>query len=136
MQGPSAVSKQMAAPPAVSQNGKPAQKLQQNGRLPAANGHSNGGAVPPMAEQLKQEGNAAFKAGDYSGAVEAYGAAMELDPRNPVLYSNRAMASLKVSSASSSLLVNMLRSDPVSSPHRYVSDHPPASVCGRHVKLG
>lgn len=84
------------AQPAATQNGKHSPKPQQNGKTPIANGVSNGHTS--AAERLKQDGNAAFKAGDYSGAVEAYGAAIELDPRNPVLFSNRAMASLKASS--------------------------------------
>ena len=99
MQALPAQGKQTAVPaakPAATQNGKHSPKPQQNGKTPAANGISNGHAS--AAERLKQDGNAAFKAGDYSGAVEAYGAAIELDPRNPVLFSNRAMASLKASS--------------------------------------
>ena len=64
----------------------------------------NGGAAAPasadpaaeQADRFKEQGNAAFKAGDYDGAVAAYGAAIQISPRNPVLYSNRAMASLKV----------------------------------------
>jgi len=83
------------AQPAAIQNGKHSPKPQQNGKAPVANGVNNG--YSSAAQRLKQDGNAAFKAGDYSGAVEAYGAAIELDPRNPVLFSNRAMASLKAS---------------------------------------
>lgn len=48
------------------------------------------------ADKFKEQGNAAFKAGDYNAAVAAYGAAIQMTSRNPVLYSNRAMASLKV----------------------------------------
>ena len=95
--------KQPASAAAAPHNGKQRPTQQQNGKAaavaPAANGLTNGGgnAAAVKAERLKQEGNAAFKAGDFSGAVEAYGAAIELDPCNPVLYSNRAIASLKAS---------------------------------------
>ena len=94
--------KQTASATPASQDGKQNAKPRQNGKAaaaPAANGLSKGGdgATAGKAERLKQEGNAAFKAGDFSEAVEAYGAAIELDPRNAVLYSNRAMASLKAS---------------------------------------
>lgn len=41
---------------------------------------------------LHREGNAAYKAGDYAKAVEAYSAAAELDPQNHVYLSNRSMA--------------------------------------------
>ncbi|KAK2807053.1 hypothetical protein FQN49_008791, partial [Arthroderma sp. PD_2] len=50
-----------------------------------------------MADALKAEGNKAFAAKDFTTAVEKFSAAIELDPSNHVLYSNRsgAYASLK-----------------------------------------
>ncbi|KAI1911381.1 Hsp90 cochaperone [Ophidiomyces ophidiicola] len=50
-----------------------------------------------MADALKAEGNKAFAAKDFDLAVEKFSAAIELDPSNHVLYSNRsgAYASLK-----------------------------------------
>lgn len=54
-------------------------------------------AAPEAAGQKsKDRGNAAFKAGDYAGAIAAYSEAIRDDVRNPVYYSNRAMAALKV----------------------------------------
>ncbi|KAF1350208.1 hypothetical protein BDV97DRAFT_295789 [Delphinella strobiligena] len=49
------------------------------------------------ADQLKAEGNALFSAKDFTGAAEKFSAAIEIDPSNHVLYSNRsgAYASLK-----------------------------------------
>jgi len=46
-------------------------------------------------QEAKDQGNVAFKAGDYMAAMQAYSAAIQADPRNPVYYSNRAMAALK-----------------------------------------
>ncbi|KIW70333.1 hypothetical protein PV04_02612 [Phialophora macrospora] len=50
-----------------------------------------------MADALKAEGNKAFAAKDFKTAVEKFSQAIELDPTNHVLYSNRsgAYASLK-----------------------------------------
>jgi len=48
------------------------------------------------AEQCKARGNDYFKASDFKLAVNAYSEAIELDPTNPVLYSNRAMANFKI----------------------------------------
>lgn len=39
-----------------------------------------------------------FKGGDYLAAFQAYSLAIQHDPDNPVYYSNRAMAALKVAS--------------------------------------
>ncbi|KAF5023705.1 hypothetical protein F66182_4271 [Fusarium sp. NRRL 66182] len=47
--------------------------------------------------QLKEEGNKCFLAGDYIGADSLYSKAIIADPRNPALYTNRAMARLKLS---------------------------------------
>eukprot|EP00887_Chlorella_sp_A99_P005251 scaffold1.g5251.t1 len=44
------------------------------------------------ADELKAKGNAAFAAGDFPGAVEAFTAAIAAAPDNHVLYSNRSAA--------------------------------------------
>ena len=45
-----------------------------------------------MAEALKSEGNKAFQAKDYDTAIDLFSRALELDPSNHVLYSNRSAA--------------------------------------------
>ncbi|KAI5303054.1 Hsp90 cochaperone [Ascosphaera atra] len=45
-----------------------------------------------MAEALKAEGNKAFAAKDFDTAVAKFTQAIELDPTNHVLYSNRSGA--------------------------------------------
>lgn len=42
------------------------------------------------AVEMKQEGNAAFKTGDFEAALAAYSEGIALDPTNKVLFSNRA----------------------------------------------
>ena len=49
------------------------------------------------AESCKAKANEAFKAGDFDGAIAGYSGAIKADPNNPVYFSNRAMAHLKVS---------------------------------------
>ncbi|XP_071690145.1 uncharacterized protein [Rutidosis leptorrhynchoides] len=49
-----------------------------------------------MAESLKEEGNAYFKAGNYLKAAAVYTQAIKKDPENPTLYSNRAAAFLNL----------------------------------------
>jgi len=44
------------------------------------------------ADKLKQRGNALMSGKDFTAAIEAYTQALELDPTNPVYYSNRAAA--------------------------------------------
>merc|ERR1719159_25601 len=46
-------------------------------------------------ETAKVQGNGFFTLGLYAQAATSYGIAIELDPQNAVLYSNRAMAYLK-----------------------------------------
>ncbi|KAM5347909.1 hypothetical protein ACJ41O_007733 [Fusarium nematophilum] len=46
--------------------------------------------------QLKEEGNRCFQSGDYVGADSLYSKAIIADPKNPALYTNRAMARLKL----------------------------------------
>ncbi|OLN97984.1 STIP1 homology and U box-containing protein 1 [Colletotrichum chlorophyti] len=46
--------------------------------------------------QLKEEGNRYFQQGDYAGAEGLYSKAIIADPKNPALYTNRAMARLKL----------------------------------------
>jgi len=48
------------------------------------------------AQQFKSEGNEHFKAKQYSSAIESYSNAITATPDNAVLYSNRAMARLKL----------------------------------------
>ncbi|KAJ6786361.1 hypothetical protein PWT90_05146 [Aphanocladium album] len=47
--------------------------------------------------QLKEEGNRHFQKGDYAGAESLYSQAIIEDPKNAALYTNRAMARLKLS---------------------------------------
>lgn len=45
-----------------------------------------------QALKYKEQGNAAFKAGDTKKAIEFYTYATEMDPNNPIFYTNRATA--------------------------------------------
>ena len=51
---------------------------------------------PSQAENFKAKANEAFKSGDFDGAIAGYSGAIQADPYNPVYFSNRAMAYLKV----------------------------------------
>ncbi|TFK83342.1 hypothetical protein K466DRAFT_456381, partial [Polyporus arcularius HHB13444] len=44
------------------------------------------------ADALKDQGNKAFQAKDYDKAIELFSQALELDPQNFVLWSNRSAA--------------------------------------------
>ena len=46
------------------------------------------------AEELKNRGNLAYKSGKYEEATALYTAALELDPKNVIYYSNRSAAYL------------------------------------------
>lgn len=50
-----------------------------------------------MSDILKEQGNEEFKAKNFDRAAQLYGDAVKLDPTNPVLYSNMAMALIKLS---------------------------------------
>lgn len=45
-----------------------------------------------MADALKEAGNKAFQAKDYDKAIELFSQALEIDPTNFVLWSNRSAA--------------------------------------------
>lgn len=49
-----------------------------------------------MADDLKAKGNAAFSAGNYEEAVKFFTQAIEVDPTNHVLYSNRSAAEVSL----------------------------------------
>jgi STIP1 family protein 1 len=49
-----------------------------------------------IAEQLKQKGNDHFRKGEYDSAVALYSQAIQKDSRNPLLFTNRANARLKL----------------------------------------
>jgi STIP1 family protein 1 len=49
-----------------------------------------------LAEQLKEKGNAAFKREEYDEAIRQYSQAIQHNSTNPLLYTNRANARLKV----------------------------------------
>mmetsp|Transcript_17436 Transcript_17436/g.37847 ORF Transcript_17436/g.37847 Transcript_17436/m.37847 type:complete len:106 (+) Transcript_17436:2-319(+) len=49
-----------------------------------------------MALRLKEEGNKAFQSGKFAAAVQAYTDALALSPKDPVLYTNRALAHSKL----------------------------------------
>ncbi|CAC9891624.1 U-box-domain-containing protein [Aureobasidium pullulans] len=49
-----------------------------------------------LADKLKQEGNHLFKAGDYIAAEERYTAAITKFSRNPLIFTNRALARIRL----------------------------------------
>ncbi|PBP20353.1 hypothetical protein BUE80_DR008865 [Diplocarpon rosae] len=54
-------------------------------------------ADPAKALEYKDKGNKCFQSGDYEGAEVLYSKAIHHDPSNPLLYTNRCMALLKLS---------------------------------------
>lgn len=52
---------------------------------------------------MKEKGNAALSSGNYLEAIRSYTAAIELDPKNHVLYSNRSAAHAKAGSYEAAL---------------------------------
>lgn len=49
-----------------------------------------------QAEQLKEKGNAHFKRGEYEAAEACYSQAIQKNSSNPLLWTNRANARLKL----------------------------------------
>lgn len=49
-----------------------------------------------VADALKQKGNDLFKAGDFAGAEQQYTQAIQRYSSNPLLFTNRAFARLKL----------------------------------------
>jgi len=56
-----------------------------------------------QANGYKEKGNAAFKAGDHAKAIEFYTYATELDPNNPIFFTNRSTAYFKMKKFDKSL---------------------------------
>ena len=56
-----------------------------------------------LADELKDQGNQAFQAGDIQTAINFFTQAIDLDPDNHVYYSNRAAAYMKADSKSKAL---------------------------------
>jgi Tfp pilus assembly protein PilF len=48
------------------------------------------------ADALKDEGNKMFSAGHFKEAVDLYTRALDIDPTNKVLFSNRSFANLRL----------------------------------------
>jgi len=56
-----------------------------------------------QAMKYKEKGNAAFKAGNHGQAIEYYTYATELDPKNPIFFTNRSTAYFKMEKYDKSL---------------------------------
>lgn len=52
-------------------------------------------AKASSSDQLKSKGNEYFSKGDYKNAIIMYSDAIQLNPSNSILYSNRAFAYIK-----------------------------------------
>jgi tetratricopeptide (TPR) repeat protein len=48
------------------------------------------------ADKEKEKGNTAFAMSNYAEAIECYSRSLELNPRNAIVFANRAMALLKI----------------------------------------
>jgi tetratricopeptide (TPR) repeat protein len=59
-------------------------------------GASDRSAVIAEAAKAREEGNAAYKKGDFRAAVQHYSRCVRLDASSPLGYSNRAMASIQL----------------------------------------
>ena len=57
----------------------------------------------PEAELHKEEGNKLFAAKHFSAAIDRYTAAIELDPSNPIYYSNRAFCHIRLEAYGSAI---------------------------------
>jgi serine/threonine protein kinase/tetratricopeptide (TPR) repeat protein len=53
-------------------------------------------AASTEANSIREQGNRAFRSGDYNRAVELYSESIELDPRNDATFCNRALAYIKL----------------------------------------
>ncbi len=60
-------------------------------------------SVNKQAEASKEKGNACFRNGDFAGAIENYTYATEMDPQNPVYFTNRSMCYFKMGDFAKSL---------------------------------
>jgi len=56
-----------------------------------------------QATKWKEKGNAAFKQGDHAKAIEYYTYATEMDPKNPIFFTNRSTAYFKMEKYDKSL---------------------------------
>ena len=57
----------------------------------------------PEAEQHKEEGNALFAHKHFPAAIDRYSAAIDIDPTNPIYYSNRAFAHIRLEAYGSAI---------------------------------
>lgn len=60
-------------------------------------------AATAGAEKMKEKGNEFFKKGDYASAIEHYTYATEMDPNNPVFFTNRSTCYYKMDKMDKSL---------------------------------
>jgi tetratricopeptide (TPR) repeat protein len=60
-------------------------------------------AVNKQAEAYKEKGNEEFRNGDFAKAIENYTYATEMDPKNPVYFTNRSMCYFKMGEHAKSL---------------------------------
>ncbi|KAG0242327.1 RNA polymerase II-associated protein 3 [Mortierella sp. GBA43] len=84
----------------ADKDGIDSQKQKKNEGKPSPSG-AGSASNPPKADPIaanaeKDKGNELFKKGQYEQAIERYSASIALDPSNPVLPINRAMALLKL----------------------------------------